>query len=64
MQQRDKMRELFRDLDGDRARIVEAYAKAERSGIVERVSNIRKMSAEEFASRLFSDGVRKKWIQQ
>ena len=57
------MRELFRRFGSDRARVVEAYAEAERRGEVERARDSRQMSADEYASRLFADGVEKKWIQ-
>jgi hypothetical protein len=64
MKQRDKMRELFQRFDGCRAQIVRAYADAERRGEVERVRDSNGLSADVYAARLFSDGVRKKWIQQ
>jgi len=64
MTQTDMMRELFRRFGGDRARVVEAYAEAERRGQVERVRDTHDMSAEEYAARLFADGVEKRWIQQ
>lgn len=64
MTQRDMMRGLFRRFDGDQARIVKAYSEAERRGLVQRVRNTYDLSAEECASRLFEDGVRKQWIQQ
>ena len=63
MSQRDMMRMLFRQFSGDRAQVIEAYAKAERRGEVERVHNTYDMSADEYASRLFADGVKKGWIQ-
>jgi hypothetical protein len=63
MKQRDLMRELFHRFDGDRARAVEAYAKAKRGGMVKRVRNGHGMSPEEYASRLFADGIKKKWIR-
>jgi hypothetical protein len=64
MKQRDLMRELFRRFGGDRARVVEAYAEAERRGEIERVRDAHEMSADEYASRLFADGVEKRWIHQ
>ena len=63
MRQRDVMRELFRRFGGDRTRVVEAYAEAERRGEVKRKSDSHDTSADEYASRLFADGVRKGWIQ-
>ena len=64
MTQRDMMRKLFRRFDGDQSRIIEAYAEAERRGEVQRVHDSRGMSADEYASRLFADGVKKSWIQE
>jgi hypothetical protein len=55
---------LFRRFDGDQSRIIEAYAEAERRGEVQRVHDSRGMSADEYASRLFADGVKKSWIQE
>ena len=64
MTQRDMMRKLFRRFDGDRSRIIEAYAEAERRGEVQRVHDSRDISADEYASLLFADGVQKSWIQE
>jgi len=57
------MRELFRRFDGNRARVVQAYAEAEQRGEVERVRDSHGMRADEYASRLFADGVQKRWLQ-
>jgi len=64
MTQRDMMRHLFRRFGGDRLRVVEAYAEAERRGEVVRVRNSNHMSADEYASCLFADGIRKQWLQE
>jgi hypothetical protein len=64
MKQRDLMRHLFRRFNGDRAQIVAAYADAERRGEVARVRDTYGMSADDYASRLFADGIKKGWIQQ
>ena len=58
------MRKLFRRFDGDRSRIIAAYAEAERRGEVLRVHDSHNLSADEYASRLFDDGVQKRWIQK
>lgn len=60
--QRDKMRELFHEYRGDEEMTVKAYAAAERAGEVFRRSNDYELNAEEYARRLFADGVRKGWI--
>ncbi len=60
--QRDVMRNLYRRLGGDLDRVVAAYAAAERSGEVKRASNVHDMDPEEYARRLFADGVAKGWL--
>lgn len=60
--QRDKMCELFREHHGNEALICAEYANSERKGEVVRVSNTSKLTAEDYAIRLFKDGVRKEWI--
>lgn len=60
--QRDVMRNLHRRFGGDHDRIVAAYAAAERSGNVKRASNVRGMEPEEYAERLYQDGIKKGWL--
>ena len=62
MTQRDMMRGLYRRVGGDHERVVAAYAAAERSGDVQRASNVRQMTPEEYAERLYQDGVKKGWL--
>jgi len=64
MKQRDMMRKLFRRFDGDRTSVVKAYAKAEQRGEVKRVRDSHDMGSDEYASRLFADGIQKRWIQE
>ena len=61
--QRDVMRELNRRFGGDHDKVVAAYAAAERRGDVKRTSNVRGMEPEEYAERLYRDGVAKGWIR-
>ena len=61
--QRDVMRELDRNFGGDRDKVVAAYAAAERRGDVRRASNVRGMTPDKYASRLYADGVKKGWIR-
>jgi hypothetical protein len=61
--QRDKMRELFQECASDEERTVSAYAAAERAGQVFRRSNDYELNPEEYARRLFADGIRKGWIE-
>jgi hypothetical protein len=60
--QRDKMRELKRLYGKDANTIIKEYAAAERSGLVGRKSNHRGISPEDYAARLYADGVKKGWI--
>lgn len=61
--QRDVMRDLDRRFGGDQDKVVAAYAAAERRGEVERGSNVHGMSPEEYAARLYADGVAKGWLR-
>lgn len=61
--QRDVMRDLRRRFDGDRDKVVAAYAAAERRGDVKRASNVLGMEPEEYADRLYRDGVTRGWIR-
>ena len=63
MTQRDYMRKLYLQHNGEKAKIVSDYAQAERDGKVARNSNDRRFSPEEYASRLFYDGVHDGWIK-
>jgi hypothetical protein len=56
------MRDLYGRLGGDHARVVAAYVAAERSGEVQRSSNVRGMHPEEYAERLYQDGIKKGWL--
>ena len=57
------MRDLNRRFDGDHHKVVAAYAAAERRGEVTRASNVRPMEPEQYARRLYADGVKKGWIR-
>jgi hypothetical protein len=62
--QRDMMRRLYRDNNGDEARSIAAYAKAERNWEVERRSNYWQWSAERYALALLPDGKQKGWLMK
>ena len=57
------MRELDRRFRGDHDKVVAAYAAAERRGDEKRASNVGHLEPEEYASRLYADGVAKGWIR-
>ncbi|MFM2199054.1 MAG: hypothetical protein RLZZ505_2486 [Verrucomicrobiota bacterium] len=56
------MRELMRVHRGSAEKIIAAYALAERAGEVIRSSNTYKITSENYATRLFNDGIKKGWI--
>ena len=60
--QRDVMRDLNHRFGGDPDRVVAAYAEAERRGDMRRASNVHCITPEEYARRLYADGVAKAWI--
>ena len=60
--QRDVMRDLNRRFGGDQDKVVAAYAGAERRGDVKRASNVHGITPEEYARRLYADGVAKGWL--
>ena len=62
MRQTDKMRELFRRYRGNKTRVIREYALAEQQNVVIRKSNRYGLTAIDYATRLFADGVRKGWI--
>jgi hypothetical protein len=61
--QRDVMRDLDRRFEGDQDKVVAAYAAAERRGDVKRASNVHAITPEEYARRLYADGVKKGWMR-
>jgi hypothetical protein len=60
--QRDVMRDLNRLFGGDHDKVVAAYAAAERRGDVKRALNVHDIEPEEYARRLYADGVAKGWM--
>jgi len=60
--QRDVMRELYRQQGGNEERVVRAYAAAEQRGEVRRDSNTHNVDALGYARALLRDGLRKGWL--
>jgi hypothetical protein len=56
------MRALYRRLGGDHDRVIADYAAAERSGDVTRASDVRNLEPEDYAHRLYRDGVTRGWL--
>lgn len=56
------MRELARKHPRDSTTVIREYSKAERNGLVSRYNNSRNMTPEDYAARLFADGIKKGWI--
>lgn len=62
--QRDYMRRLFVEFDGDKSKVSAAYAQAERDGIVARSRNTHETVPDDYAAALWEDGVAKGWLEQ
>ena len=62
--QRAIMQRLFVEHGRDVERVVAAYADAERAGRAVRSSNNSRLSPEQYARALLSDGLRKGWLNQ
>jgi hypothetical protein len=60
--QRDLMRFLVAKLGRIEDAVCREYAAAERRGLVPRSRNNHGLSAEQYAHRLYSDGIRKQWL--
>jgi len=61
--QRQVMCDIYARSGRDRDRAIEAYAAAERRGDVPRRRNGRGISPEQYAIRLFADGINKGWLK-
>lgn len=57
--QRDFIRKLFIEMDGNKDRVCAAYAQAERDGGVIRGRNTRGMASKDYALALWNDGIKK-----
>jgi hypothetical protein len=60
--QRDMMRQLYKKYGGRPQDMIAAYADAERRGFVHRRSNVNNVSPEDYAYRLYLDGMAKGWF--
>ncbi|KQP00293.1 hypothetical protein [Methylobacterium sp. Leaf91] len=60
--QRDMMRSLFKAHGGDKDAVIAAYAKAEREGRVLRLKNTIKYNADQYATEMWRDGIKKGWL--
>ena len=56
------MRELHKEFPDDSRKVIAQYASEEVKGNVSRKSNLRDLSPQDFAERLYADGQRKGWI--
>lgn len=63
MGQRDMLRKLVERYGSDDSILIRAYAAAERRGEVERKSNDKGISAEDYARALIADARRKGWAR-
>lgn len=64
MTQRDKMRELYQQHSGNKEAVIEAYAKAEQAGEVNRQRNASVYGTKQYAQALWNDGEKKAWLVQ
>ena len=64
MKQRELMKHLYRTHRGDRTKIIAAFTEAEERGEILRKSGRDKTSPRQYASDLFSDGMRKGWLRE
>jgi hypothetical protein len=60
--QRDLMKKLWRDYEGEHSLVIQEYVKAELKGRVARRSNKSSITPEEYAKRLLKDGLNKGWL--
>ncbi|NGO54513.1 hypothetical protein [Allomesorhizobium camelthorni] len=61
--QRDYMRKLVATMGRDQEAVCMAYAKAERDGLVPRMSNTSRKTPDEYAVALWKDGTGKRgWL--
>jgi hypothetical protein len=60
--QRESMLELIEQYRGNKQSVIAAYARAERRGEVAHESNKSAYTPEQYARRLWQDGIRKGWI--
>jgi hypothetical protein len=60
--QRDMMRQLYKKYMGRSQDMIAAYADAEQRGLVHRKSNVNNVSPEDYAYRLYLDGMKKGWF--
>lgn len=59
--QREYMRKLVADYGRDKTKVVSAYARAERAGVVSREKNAMRKTPEEYSDALWRDGKKKGW---
>ena len=64
IKQREMMRRLYQQFGADKKKACQAYAQAEQRGEVVRNRNAGSNSPEQYASDLWSDGMRKGWLQR
>jgi hypothetical protein len=60
--QRDYMRNLKNKFNNNKDHIINAYAQGERNGDVKRIKDKHNLSPENYAERLYYDGIRKNWL--
>jgi len=60
--QRDAMREVFSKYNGEKIKVIKAYAWLEENGYAPRKNNTHNFSSIYYAEALYNDGVKKGWL--
>ena len=64
MNQREMMRKLLDLYPGNKARVIQEYAEAEQRGEVMRKRDNQSLTPQDYAARLFADGISKGWLRK
>ena len=57
------MLDVFSKYNGDKEKVIKAYAWMEEKGYAPRSSNIHNFSSMYYAEALYSDGIKKGWLK-
>ena len=62
--QRAAMRDVYSKYNGDKEKVIKAYAWMEEKGYAPRGSNIHNFSSMYYAEAFYNDGVKKGWLRE
>ena len=60
--QRDAMREVFNKYNGEKKKVIRAYAWLEEKGYAPRKNNTHNFSSMYYSEALYNDGIKKGWL--